>query len=272
MDYTEELTKEELQKISINFRRVSSDFLSCNEGNYHRMLNKFLNFVNNTSIIKQFISNNELKFFDFSKIQEYGHRIEFDIPVDDSDEIAYIYQLLTFVSENEFEIFSLTFMYGSHKAGNKIQSFNNEVIRPLVDHINLHLSEIRIDSGFQNNYGVTNQFTFKKDFRGQINQATNGGTVTAHQNYNESDLQDIKDYSNDFLSALTESQKINSEEKLEIVELLEVTIQSLEKEEPKKSLIKIAMEKIKGITDTVETATTLHIIGTTLYAALANLE
>lgn len=271
MDYREELTKEELQKISINFRRVSSDFLSCTESSYHRMLKKFLNYVNNTPVIKKFIDDNGVKLYDFTYLKGSSDRIEFYLPVDNSDEIAYIYQLLTFVSDKEFGIFPLTFMYGSHKAGNKIQSFNNEIIKPLIDHINTYLTEIKIDSGFQDNYGVTNQFTFKQDFKGQINSASGSSTITAHQTYKEADIEEIKDYSKDFLSALTESQEINKEDKLALIELLEVTIQNLEKEEPKKTIIKIAMEKIKNVTENVDTGTTLFFIGVKLTELLNNL-
>lgn len=271
MDYTEELTKEELQKISINFRRVSSDFLSCNEGSYHRMLKKFLNQVNNTPVIKKFIEDNELTLYDFTYLKVSSDRIEFDLPVNNSDEIAYIYQLLTFVSDNEFEVFPLTFMYGSHKAGNRVQTFNNEVVRPLINHINTYLTEIKIDSGFHDNYSVTNQFTFKQDFRGQINQASGSSTITAHQTYKESDIEEIKKCSNDFLSALTEWQEINKEDRLALVELLEVTIQNLEKEAPKKTIIKIAKEKLKNIIETVDTGTTLFLLGAKLIELLNNL-
>lgn len=268
----DKMTKNDFQKLSLNFRRVASSLLSSSHSDYHRQLKKFLYFIDSDSTIKEFIDSNMTGEYDFSEVNENPYELFFQLPISDSDEISYVYQLLNYISQNETSLTYLTFRYGSRGQNNKLSSFNNEVIKPLIDNINTYLVELKIDKGFQNNYGVTNQYTFKKDFRGQINQATNNSTITAHQTYKESDIEDIKDYSNDFLSALTESQEVASEEKLALVELLEVTIQNLEREEPKKTLIKIAMEKIKGVTDTIDTATTLHVIGTTLYAALANLQ
>lgn len=274
MDYTEELTKEEFQKISFNFRRVSSDFLNCNEDSYQRMLKKFLSFVNNTLVIKNFINNNNVKSFDFTYLKDRSDNIRFKLPVDDSEEIAYIYQLLAFISDNNFDIFYLTFRYGSHNRGttHRIQTFNNEVVKPLIAQINTHLTEIKIDSGFHGNYSVTNQFTFEQDFRGQINQASGGSTISASQTYKEADIEELKEYSNEFLSALTESQEINKEDKLTLVELLEVTIQNLEKEQPKKTIIKIAKDKLKNVIETVDTGTTLFILGAKLIELLNNLK
>lgn len=274
MDYTEELTKEELQKISINFRRVSSDFLNCNQSSYHRLLKKLLHYIENTPVIKRLIDSHNLKSFDFTCLKENSDSLRFELPVDDSEEIAYIYQLLTFISDNSFDIFNLTFRYGSHKRGttHKVQTFNNELVRPLINHINTHLSEIKIDSGFHDNYNVTNQFTFKKDFRGQINQASGGSIISVNQTYKEADIEELKEYSNDFLSALTASQEINKEDKLTLVELLEVTIQNLEKEQPKKTIIKIAKDKLKNVIETVDTGTTLFILGAKLIELLNNLK
>lgn len=274
MDYTGELTKEEFQKISFNFRRISSDFLNCNEDSYQRMLKKFLSFVNNTLVIKNFIINNNVKSFDFTYLKDRSDNIRFKLPVDDSEEIAYIYQLLTFISDNNFDIFYLTFRYGSHKRGttHRIQTFNNEIVKPLIAQINTHLTEIKIDSGFHGNYSVTNQFTFEQDFRGQINQASGGSTISANQTYKEADIEELKEYSNDFLSALTASQEINKEDKLTLVELLEVTIQNLEKEQPKKAIIKIARDKLKNVIETVDTGTTLFILGAKLIELLNNLK
>lgn len=265
------MTKEEFQKLNINFRRVSSDFLNTNNNNYHRMLKKFLNYINNNPVINGFIKKHTGDNIDFSYIQERDDYLVFKLPIDDSEEVSYIYQLLNYVSTNNIDVFYLTFRYGSHKSNNSIRSFNNQVVKPLIDHINIYLTELKIDLGYQDNQGITNQFTFKQDFRGQINQASNGSIVSATQNYNESHIEEIKELAADFLSTLTDIQGISSDEKLELLELLEVTIQDLEQGKPKKSIIRIGMDKIKKVTDTVDSGTTLFFIGMKLYEVLNNL-
>lgn len=267
----DKMTKNDFQKLSLNFRRVASSLLSSSHSDYHRQLKKFLYFIDSDSTIKEFIDSNMTGEYDFSEVNENPYELFFQLPISDSDEISYVYQLLNYISQNETSLTYLTFRYGSRGQNNKLSSFNNEVIKPLIDNINTYLAELKIDKGFQESYGVTNQFTFREDFRGQINQATNNSSITAHQTYKESDIEDIINYSNDFLSVLTESQEIASEEKLALVELLEVTIQNLEKEEPKKSLIKIVMEKIKGVTDSVDSATTIYILGLKLVELLGNI-
>lgn len=71
------------------------------------------------------------------------------------------------------------------------------------------------------------------------------------------------------MSALTKSQEIAKDEKIELLELLEVAIQSIENEEPKKSIIQIGMDKIKSVVDNIDTATKVFVIGTQLYTLLS---
>lgn len=268
MKSIENLSREDFQKLTIRFRSVSSSFLSTSRNDFYRKLQKLLHIIDSTEIISNFISQHNITNYDFSELKDRNDFVTFNLPVDDSDEIAYIYQLIKYIAENEPDITILTFRYGKRQQSNQIQSFNNQVIKPLIDHINLYFTELKIDLGFQNNHSTTN-YTFHKDFRGQINQASNNSTIEAHQHYQESDIQELKELSSDFLNALTSSQEIAKDEKIELLELLEVTIQSIENEEPKKSIIQIGMDKIKGVVDNVDTATKVFVIGTQLYTFLS---
>lgn len=71
---------------------------------------------------------------------------KYPIPLENDREIAFVYQLLKYAQNKRRDFYSLSFGYGSgNKIQNHIEAFNNEVIKPFIDHIRSHLENILIE-------------------------------------------------------------------------------------------------------------------------------
>lgn len=141
------VSKKELKKISRDFRMYSSRLLNTKYGNEIVDLNKFLNFIENEPLIFEFIERNNNETFDIENIiRRKDYHDKYPIPVENDREIAFVYQLLKYAQNKRRDFYSLSFGYGSgNKIQNHIEAFNNEVIKPFIDHIRSHLENIFIE-------------------------------------------------------------------------------------------------------------------------------
>lgn len=258
------MSEKEFQKLSLNFRKVASRFLRCSFQAYHENLRRFLLFIEESPTVNEFIQKNNVKVFNMKKIlEEREIQSRFQLPIRESEEIAYIYQMLNYISKNNLDIVGVSYGYGSSKKiQNHVESFNSHVVQPLVDHIVTYLGEMKIDLGLDKKSGT--HFTFNSEFKGQFNHAEDYGKVSAHQNYNEIKIEELKEIAQKFVEELKHNEDIPEGNKMETIEFLEASIQESESEKPKKTIIQTTMDKVKGINELASTGTTLLALGTQL--------
>lgn len=262
--------EKEFQKLSLNFRRVASRFLNCNFQEYQECLKRFLLFIEESPTINQFIQENNTIQFNIQKIiGEKEFHGKFKLPIRESEEIAFIYQMLDYISENELDIMNIAYGYGgSNKIQSHVDSFNNHVVKPLVDYIVTYLGELKIDMGLD---GKSNTQYNIGEFRGQLNHAEGQGTVTATQTYNETKIAELKELAEQFVEELNMNESILQDDKEEITEILEAAVQEADSKKPKKVIIKTAIEKVKGVGELATAGTTLFTLGTKLVESLQGL-
>ncbi len=152
-------------------------------------LKRYLLFIEESPTINEFIQENNVKEFNIEKIlAEKEFHDQFQLPIRESEEIAFIYQLLNYISHNNLDIVNISYGYGSSKQiQSHVEGFNNHVVQPLVDHIVTYLGEMKIDMGLDKKSGT--HFTFNRDFKGQFNHAEGNGQVSAHQTYNDTKVE-----------------------------------------------------------------------------------
>lgn len=261
------LSEKEFKKTSLNFRRVASRFLNCNFQDYEDSLKRFLFFIDETSIINVFIQDNNTKKFNIEKMFETKmHHQKFRMLIKENEEIAFIYQLLNYISEHELDIVNISYGYGnSKKIKNHVESFNQQVSKPLVDYIVNYLGELKIDMGLDKKSET--QYNIG-DFRGQLNHTEGHGKVIANLTYNEQRIDELRELTEQFIEELTESKNIPEDLRFDTIELLEASIQETESEKPKKIIIKTAIEKMKSIGEIATAGTTLANIGIQLTTLL----
>lgn len=263
------LTEIEYKKLSLSFRKVASRFLKTNFSEASDNLERFLVFIEESPVIFEFIQENNTVEYDIENIiNDRGYNDKFKLPVRESEEIAFIYQLLKYIFSNKVDYIRISLGYNSgRKYQEAVDNFNHQVVKPLVDHIVTYLGEMAIDMGLDKKTGTQFNIT---EFKGQLNHAEGEASITANQTFNESNIENLKEVSQKFIRALLEDENTSTIDKEETAEFLEAAIQETESEKPKKSIIKMAIEKVRNINEIATVGTTLYTLATQILPLLQN--
>jgi hypothetical protein len=233
------IDKKELQKIGFKFRNIASRLLKTNYQDGMENLQRFLDYIDNVTIIENYIKKNNIKKFDIeTDINKREYREGYKLPINPSDEIAYIYQLLKYCNENCSEYIEICSGYSKGNFQQWVDEFNSRVVLPFVNHINNYLEEVAIDMNLNENDKTT--ITIHNE-SGQVNLSQDESTINAVQN-NQINKEIEKVFSK--YKKLIEEIEIPSEEKEDTIELVDIAVDETKKDKPKKSLIKVATEKI----------------------------
>lgn len=130
----------ELKRISIEFRRLSSNLLCSGDDNADANLYRFKEYIDKTkiisNIIKEKIKNTEVTFSDCFPI-ESNDWCEVNIPKEENKHLKAIYDLIEYITSNDISVRNVAFRYycSSRKIKDIIQNFLNISIKPLIDYI-----------------------------------------------------------------------------------------------------------------------------------------
>ena len=235
------IDKKEFQKISAAFRRYASRLLRTSVGDGLDNLKRLLNFIENTPLIWDFIEENNVKKFDIQnevKSREFMHG--YNIPVNPSEEIAYVYQLLKYCSDSCKEYWGICFHYSSsNKLQDHIDAFNDRVAHPFISHIEGYLRERWIDMGEEGKIQITVN-------GGQVAIAQDSSIINATQNISYGDQENLLKVIQQFKDELSKIE-VDAEIKEETVELLDAAIEETNSDKPKKAIIKTTISKINEV-------------------------
>lgn len=233
------MDKKEFQLVSVEFRRLASRLLKTDFEDALDNLKRFLSYIENTPLIWEFIQEHNTTTFDIEKeIKERNMYEGYNIPLEKSQEIAYIYQLLKYCAENCRDYWSICAYYSNgRKYQDHVDAFNNRVVSAFVSHIEVYLRGKWIEMGDKDEIQITVN-------GGQVAIAQGQGTVHATQNNNYGQVQDLKALAEEFYK-LIESLDIDQEAKEDTKEIVEVAVAEVVSDKPKRSIIKHAIEKIE---------------------------
>ncbi|MEA5553276.1 hypothetical protein VB713_20255 [Anabaena cylindrica UHCC 0172] len=213
------LTKQELQKISLDFRDVAGRLMRTGYEDGTSNLKRFIRYIDNEPIINQFIQQHN--YYQVSIESIMNNYPEFSNPIPDeseSEEISFFYQLLKYALlkydySNGYLDLADAFCGHSAKFQQTLDKFNCRVILPFYRHIEKYLTKLQIDIEEAetnqviiqvqgDNYGYMNGINIDKSTsiqagRDAVGNTSNSevtgsvtNTVTSQQNTN-SDLTDI---------------------------------------------------------------------------------
>ena len=159
------LNRKELRKIQYDFNSCSNRLLQANYEDYADVLGKFVNYIDSTPIISDYIHDcgscdwnleNEVK-----EVQGSYGRLIFSLGETDSEEIRNVYAVLRYLVENNSSVYRGVAMgySSSSKWQDKIKGFNERFVMVLIRHVESYLTKIGIDMGIdeKNIYNVTVQ-------------------------------------------------------------------------------------------------------------------
>ena len=239
------LNRKELRKIQYDFNSCSNRLLQANYEDYADVLKKFVNYIDSTPIISDYIHDCGSCEWDLdSEIKEvqgsYG-RLIFSLGETDSEEIRNVYAVLRYLVENNSSVYRGVAMgySSSSKWQDKIKGFNERFVMVLIRHVESYLTKVGIDMGIdeKNIYNVTVQ-------NGQAIIANDNSSVTATTNIGAT-ANDIEQL---IAAVRTKMDTLTSDEDKEAAsESLEVIEAEVISEKPKKSMIKTKERELKQI-------------------------
>lgn len=185
-----EIKKNDLKKISLNFRRKASDVINSPFEEQAGCLKIFLDFVNQQEIIKSFIDNSYEPIDNLEEIIKkvlgsYGTAY-IPLPANEKERLNFLYQVFSYLVDNNIEQpYILAGRYAhSTNFSDMAKSFGDNLVYSFTSIIESYLKEISVDMGYDNE----SSFVINVNSNGvQVNVANNGSEITANMyNYNES--------------------------------------------------------------------------------------
>lgn len=141
------ITLRELRTMSLEFRRVSSNFLNCDRDTADIALSRFYSYLKRTEWIWDFISDilttTEFDFRDCFPDHSNGWR-EASIPVDEKQHFKAQFDYLEFLAERTpVNVLgeAMQYYHSSKKFTDIIQAFVCNTFKPMIDYINDAISK-----------------------------------------------------------------------------------------------------------------------------------
>ncbi|MEG4911630.1 hypothetical protein [Microcoleus sp. B7-D4] len=173
MEIDIKISKNELKKISFDFRMYANRLIHTTPDAGMQNLKRFVNFIDRNLIISDFLRNNHTKS-DIQPICFDSLKTEYKVP-DESpdDEISFTHQLLQyglekFYDNNHDGYWHLAWLvegdYSSSKKQDVVNKFNHSIVKPFIYYIENYLTDLQINLGdgedaklifhvYGNNYG-----------------------------------------------------------------------------------------------------------------------
>lgn len=246
---------EELQKykkISLDFRRNSSNMLNTQYNDDLLYLIRFKEFIDNNDIICQILEdlwidipkdfNDNLVLEDKNSGWSY-----FSIPIDEAKHLKLCYDYLNKIIEDNVDLAGLSCKFlltSSKKFNDKIREFLKKALKPLVDYINDQLSQKimeltgvnqavpQITQNIKNNYGTAS--------------AVGTGAISSVNNVSTTDVEALKNLCSDILKDLTGLSMLSEDEKEVIIDDIETIKSEVISDRPKKIKLKKAWVSIQS--------------------------
>jgi len=155
MEIDIKISKNELRKISSDFRMYGNRLMQTTPDAGMNNLKRFVNFIDRNLVIRNFLINNQRKSEFQSICFDSLLKTEYKIPDESSeDEISFTHQLLQYGLQRFYDIddgyWDLAFViecYSNSRYNKKdcVNKFNNSIVKPFIYYIENYLTDLQID-------------------------------------------------------------------------------------------------------------------------------
>lgn len=239
----------ELRKLSLEFRRLSSNLLNSNDDNADVNLSRFLKFINEneftSNILEQKIAGIEYDFKQCFVIEKSGWS-DFNIPADEACHLKAQYDYMTFINNTDkmsVRVQAMHYCWSDKKINVMIQKFLERAFKTFIDFINdqISLEMIIMDEDRKANAGNTFIQNIET-LNGAANQQANG----IINNYNaNNDVATILSLIDKIIPSLSAISDIDADEIDNVKDDLEVVQEQLNTSKPKKNRLIKALAGIR---------------------------
>lgn len=238
-----------LRKLSLEFRRLSSNLLNSTDDTADINLSRFLKFINGNELISGIIQDKISGVdYDFKKCYTIGCSgwADYNPPEDEACHIKAQYDYLNFINnENTVNVRSqaMNYCWSDKKINTIIQNFLDMAFKPLIDYINDQLSmEMIVYDEEEKAMGGNTYIQNIETVNGSASQQ-NSGVINTYNTTN--DTSSMLDLIDKLLASLPEIQGVDAEEIENVKDDLEMVQEQLKTDNPKKNRIGKALVGIK---------------------------
>ena len=239
----------ELRKLSLEFRRLSSNLLNSTNDTADINLSRFLKFIDGNELISVIIQDKISGVdYDFKKCYAIGCSgwADYNPPEDEACHIKAQYDYLNFINnENTVNVRSqaMNYCWSDKKINTIIQNFLDMVFKPLIDFINDQLSmEMIAYDEEEKAMGGNTYIQNIETVNGSASQQ-NSGVINTYNTTN--DTSSMLELIDKLLASLPEIQGVDEEEIENVKDDLEMVQEQLKTDNPKKNRIGKALVGIK---------------------------
>ena len=239
----------ELRKLSLEFRRLSSNLLNSTNDTADINLSRFLKFIDGNELIFGIIQDKISGIdYDFKKCYAIGCSgwADYNPPEDEACHIKAQYDYLTFINkENTVNVRSqaMNYCWSDKKINTIIQNFLDMAFKPLIDFINDQLSmEMIVYDEEAKAMGGNTYIQNIETVNGSASQQ-NSGVINTYNTTNDTSL--MLELIDKLLASLPEIQGVDAEEIENVKDDLEMVQEQLKTDNPKKNRIGKALVGIK---------------------------
>ena len=238
-----------LRKLSLEFRRLSSNLLNSTDDTADINLSRFLKFINGNELISGIIQDKISGVdYDFKKCYTIGCSgwADYNPPEDEACHIKAQYDYLNFINnENTVNVRSqaMNYCWSDKKINTIIQNFLDMAFKPLIDYINDQLSmEMIVYDEEEKAMGGNTYIQNIETVNGSASQQ-NSGVINTYNTTN--DTGSMLELIDKLLASLPEIQGVDAEEIENVKDDLEMVQEQLKTDNPKKNRIGKALVGIK---------------------------
>ncbi len=236
----------ELKKVLNRFNSNCNRLLQSDNDDYIRDLKRFIEFLDSTEIISEYIKlcgESDLDMeSEFDQVLNSHGEYVFSTGYDDEEEIRNVYATLKHLSQNFDEIpWGLYFAYKHQSEESYIdilKEFNSRFTMVLIRHIENYLKEIGIEMGLDENvtYNINGNM---------VNIANDNANINATQNNNGINTEKLKS----LISSMRESldSNLSEEDKGEATECINTIESELLSPQPNETTVKDKFKLLRRI-------------------------
>lgn len=239
----------ELRKLSLEFRRLSSNLLNSTNDTADINISRFLKFIDGNELISEIIQDKISGVdYDFKECYDIGSAdwADYTPPVDEACHIKAQYDYLNFInSENTVNVRSqaMNYCWSDNNINTVIQNFLEIAFKLLIDFINDQLSiEMIVLDEEAKTMGGNTYIQNIKTVNGSASQQ-NSGVINTYNTTN--DTSSMLELIDKLLASLPEIRGVNTEEIENVKDDLEMVQEQLKTDNSKKSRIGKALAGIK---------------------------
>ena len=238
-----------LRKLSLEFRRLSSNLLNSTDDTADINLSRFLKFINGNELISGIIQDKISGVdYDFKKCYTIGCSgwADYNPPEDEACHIKAQYDYLNFINnENTVNVRSqaMNYCWSDKKINTIIQNFLDMAFKSLIDFINDQLSmEMIVYDEEEKAMGGNTYIQNIETVNGSASQQ-NSGVINTYNTTNDTSF--MLELIDKLLASLPEIQGVAAEEIENVKDDLEMVQEQLKTDNPKKNRIGKALVGIK---------------------------